>query len=156
MSFSPDSSKLAVAQSDNILFVYKLGLKWGEKKSICNKFPQTSNVTCMCWPSNHQNELYMGLGDGKVKQGILNKNKSVAIYSAEDPTVSICSKSDGTSLVAGHSDGSIYIFSVASTGAVTKVIPANQILTNTVVKTGTTSLCPFLFILGRKYCGCRE
>ena len=28
IEFSPDSSKLAVAQSDNIVFVYKLGLKW--------------------------------------------------------------------------------------------------------------------------------
>jgi len=27
-----------VAQSDNIVFIYKLGVEWGEKKSICNKF----------------------------------------------------------------------------------------------------------------------
>jgi intraflagellar transport protein 172 len=38
MAFSPDSQKLAIAQSDNIVFVYKLGSDWGEKKSICNKF----------------------------------------------------------------------------------------------------------------------
>ena len=43
MAFSPDSSRLAIAQSDNIVFVYKLGLEWGDKKSICNKFLQ---VTC--------------------------------------------------------------------------------------------------------------
>ncbi|CAM9498790.1 unnamed protein product, partial [Choristocarpus tenellus] len=30
MHFSPDSTKLAIAQSDNIVFVYKLGLDWGE------------------------------------------------------------------------------------------------------------------------------
>ena len=29
MAFSPDSSKLAIGQSDNIVFVYKLGLEWG-------------------------------------------------------------------------------------------------------------------------------
>ena len=28
MAFSPDSTKLAVAQSDNIVFVYKLGSEW--------------------------------------------------------------------------------------------------------------------------------
>lgn len=28
MSFSPDSAKLAIAQSDNIVFIYKLGLEW--------------------------------------------------------------------------------------------------------------------------------
>lgn len=30
LCFSPDSTKLAVAQSDCIVFVYKLGLEWGE------------------------------------------------------------------------------------------------------------------------------
>lgn len=36
--YSPDNSRLALAQSDNILFVYKLGLEWKEKKTISNKF----------------------------------------------------------------------------------------------------------------------
>jgi intraflagellar transport protein 172 len=39
IAFSPDSQKLAIAQSDNIVFIYKLGPEWGDKKSICNKFP---------------------------------------------------------------------------------------------------------------------
>ena len=30
LCFSPDSTRLAVAQSDCIVFVYKLGLEWGE------------------------------------------------------------------------------------------------------------------------------
>ena len=30
--FNPDSTKLAIAQTDNIIFVYKLGANWGEKK----------------------------------------------------------------------------------------------------------------------------
>ena len=66
MAFSPDSTKLAVAQSDGTVFVYKLGLKWGDKKSICNKFPQSTTVTCMTWPNNRQNVLAFGLADGKV------------------------------------------------------------------------------------------
>lgn len=36
--FSPDNQKIAIAQSDNIVFIYKIGAEWGEKKSICNKF----------------------------------------------------------------------------------------------------------------------
>ena len=44
MAFSPDSTKLAIAQSDNIVFIYKLGLEWGDKKSICNKFHQQASV----------------------------------------------------------------------------------------------------------------
>ena len=42
VAFSPDSTKLAVGQSDAIVYVYKLGLDIGkDKKTICNKFPMT-------------------------------------------------------------------------------------------------------------------
>lgn len=51
IAFSPDSTKLAVAQSDNIVYVYKLGTSWSDKKVICNKFPQTTSVINMVWLS---------------------------------------------------------------------------------------------------------
>lgn len=38
IAFSPDSTKLAVAQSDCIVYVYKIGENWGEKK--VNEFVQ--------------------------------------------------------------------------------------------------------------------
>jgi intraflagellar transport protein 172 len=42
LAFSPDNTKLAVAQSDSIVYVYKLGLEIGkDKKTICNKFAVT-------------------------------------------------------------------------------------------------------------------
>ena len=66
LEWSPDSTKLAVAQSDNILFVYKLGSTWEEKKTICNKFPAPGPVTCMCWPSRQANAIVFGCSDGKV------------------------------------------------------------------------------------------
>lgn len=65
-AFSPDSTKLAVAQSDNIVFIYKLGNTWGEKKSICNKFAQNSPVTCLVWPKDRHSDIYFGLAEGKV------------------------------------------------------------------------------------------
>lgn len=34
IAFNPDSTKIAVAQSDCIVYVYKIGEKWGEKKVI--------------------------------------------------------------------------------------------------------------------------
>ena len=76
MAFSPDSTKLAIAQSDSIVFVYKLGADWGEKKSICNKFAQGASVTCMTWPNERHGELVIGLADGKVKVCHLKTNKS--------------------------------------------------------------------------------
>lgn len=32
IAFSPDSTKIAVAQSDCIVYVYRIGEKWGDKK----------------------------------------------------------------------------------------------------------------------------
>ena len=110
MSFSPDSSKLAVAQSDNIVFVYKLGLEWGDKKTICNKFLQTSSVTALTWPKAHPNEVAFGLQDGKVKIGQLRNNKAATLYTTDSFTVSMCSSPDGHALLSGHLDGSIYRF----------------------------------------------
>ena len=75
IAFSPDSTKLAIAQSDNIVFVYKLGLEWGAKKSICNKFLQSSPVTCLAWPQAHPNKVVFGVADGKMKVGQLRSNK---------------------------------------------------------------------------------
>ena len=66
MAFSPDSTKLAIAQSDNIIFIYKLGNVWGDKKSICNKFQQNSPVTCIVWPKDRPSDIYFGLAEGKV------------------------------------------------------------------------------------------
>lgn len=51
IAFSPDSTKLAVAQSDNIVYVYKLGTTWSDKKVICNKFPQTTSLMSILWLS---------------------------------------------------------------------------------------------------------
>ena len=66
MAFSPDSIKLAIAQSDNIVYIYKLGVEWGDKKSICNKFVHTTAITCLTWPQKRVNEMVFGTADGKV------------------------------------------------------------------------------------------
>ena len=65
--FNPESTKLAIAQSDNIIFVYKLGSNWGDKKSICNKLEQNARPTCMIWSKTKTHEIFFGLADGKIK-----------------------------------------------------------------------------------------
>lgn len=64
-----------MAQSDNIVYVYKIGLKFKEKKTICNKFPAASSITCLVWPRQRENEILFGLAEGKVKIGFLKNNK---------------------------------------------------------------------------------
>ena len=116
MAFSQDSTKLAVAQSDNIVFVYKLGVEWGEKKSICNKFHQTSAITCVSWPSQHPNEIVFGLAEGKVKVGQLRNNKPATLYATDSYVVSLCSNTEGNALLSGHLDGFIYRFTFGENG----------------------------------------
>ena len=44
MAFSPQSDKLAIAQSDNMIYVYKVGNEWGEKKSIKRRFHKNKEI----------------------------------------------------------------------------------------------------------------
>lgn len=110
MAFSPDSTKLAVAQTDGAVFVYKLGLEWGEKKSICNKLIQASDVTCMTWPREQHNSIVFGCADGKVRVGNLKTNKSATLYQTESYVVSATSNIEGNAIISGHADGSINRF----------------------------------------------
>lgn len=60
--------------------MYKIGLKFKEKKTICNKFPAASSITCLVWPRQRENEILFGLAEGKVKIGFLKNNKVSPIY----------------------------------------------------------------------------
>ncbi len=111
MAFSPQSDRLAIAQSDNMVFVYKIGLDWGEKKSICNKFQHSSSVTCLVWPSKRPNEVVYGLAEGKVKIGLMKTHKPNTLYQWESYVTALCCNPEGSSVVATHLDGSIYLYS---------------------------------------------
>ena len=112
--------RLSIAQSDNIVFVYKLGTDWGERKSICNKFPQSSSVTCLCWPPERHNEIAIGLAEGKVRIGQLKNNRSSNLFNTNSYVVSISSNPEGNAVVSGHLDGNIYKFDL-NTGAQLKI-----------------------------------
>ena len=126
MEFSPDSQKIAIAQSDNIVFIYKIGTEWGEKKSICNKFPTSSSVTSLTWPKDRPGEIVFGLAEGKVRVGILRSNKSQVLYTTESYVVSLASSHDGRSVISGHLDGSIYQFNLESQSG-SKVVTYNSV-----------------------------
>eukprot|EP01084_Bolivina_argentea_P105378 188683_1 len=114
--FSPDSTKLAIAQTDNIVYIYRLGengSKFGEKKSICNKFAVSAPVTCMCWPNNKNDELVFGLTNGKLKIGILKingvrKNKSATLFETNSFVHSIVSANNGSYFYSIHTNKCIY------------------------------------------------
>ncbi|XP_071324251.1 intraflagellar transport protein 172 homolog [Trachinotus anak] len=116
MVFSPDSTKIAIGQSDNIIFVYRIGEDWGDKKAICNKFVQTSAVTRLLWPVEHA--IVYGLVDGKVRLANTQTNKSSTIYGTESCVVSLASNVSGKGLLSGHADGTVvrYFFDDEGSG----------------------------------------
>ncbi|KAM5126276.1 intraflagellar transport protein 172 homolog [Mantella aurantiaca] len=105
LAFSPDSTKIAIGQTDNIIYVYKIGEEWGDKKVICNKFIQTSAVTCLLWPL--ENTIVFGLAEGKVRLANTKTNKSSTIYGTESYVVSLTSNVSGKGILSGHADGTI-------------------------------------------------
>lgn len=117
LCFSPESDKLAVAQSDNIVFIYSVGLQWGDKKVISNKFPSSQPVTAMIWPQGRPFELVFGSADGKVRKGMVKTNKPQGLYQGNSMVVSLAASPDGNSFVSGHLSGEIYRYSFATTSA---------------------------------------
>jgi intraflagellar transport protein 172 len=108
MAFSPQSDKLAIAQTDNMVFVYKIGSEWGDKKSICNKFQHSSPVTSLVWPTTRTNDIIYGLAEGKVKLGQLKTHQPNTLYSSESYVTALACNPEGTAVVSAHLDGSIY------------------------------------------------
>ncbi|XP_040282805.1 intraflagellar transport protein 172 homolog [Bufo bufo] len=116
MAFSPDSTKIAIGQTDNIIYVYRIGEDWGDKKVICNKFLQTSAVTCLLWPL--ENSIVFGLAEGKIRLANTKTNKSSTIYGTESYVVSLTSNISGKGILSGHADGTIvrYFFDDEGSG----------------------------------------
>ena len=107
LAFAPDSTKLAVAQSDGALFVFNLGSDFGDKKSIVNKFLTGSPVTCVNWSG--ENPVF-GCFDGTVKQGVLRTNKSLDLHALSGITVtSVACIPCSSSQVVSHEDGSVFL-----------------------------------------------
>ncbi|GMT33313.1 hypothetical protein PFISCL1PPCAC_24610, partial [Pristionchus fissidentatus] len=112
LAFSPDSSSLAVGQSDNVVFVYKIGAEWNEKKVITNKLVQTAAVTAHSWPFD--DKILIGLADGKMRVGLLKQNKCASLFKTEMGVISIAVSPKRTSFVSSHIDGSLILYNFAS------------------------------------------
>ncbi|KAG6442224.1 hypothetical protein O3G_MSEX002174 [Manduca sexta] len=104
LSFSENSELLGVAQSDNMVFVYRVGADWSGKKVICNKFPLTG-VPMRLLPA--ESGFFTGTSDGKIRSLDCKSNKSSSIWSAGACCVSLA-RAEG-SLASGHADGTLYV-----------------------------------------------
>ncbi|CAB3251420.1 unnamed protein product [Arctia plantaginis] len=105
ISFSDNSELLGVAQSDNMVFVYRVGADWTGKKVICNKFPLTGAPTALL-PAD--NGFSTGTSDGKIRTLDCKSNKSSSLWTAGACCVSLARGAEGT-LASGHVDGTLYL-----------------------------------------------
>ena len=115
IQFDPTNTKLAVCQSDHIIYVYKLGDTWGEKKSICNKFVTASIVIQCIWLHKKLYDIIYICNDNSVRIGNCKTNKSTILYSIPDTNINCISLTPCiTGPYSGHSfltllgNGSIY------------------------------------------------
>ncbi|XP_046838206.1 intraflagellar transport protein 172 homolog [Vespa crabro] len=127
IAFSPDSIKIAVGQTDCMVYVYKIGEEWGEKKVICNKFKQSSAVTCLTWPT--EGPIIVGLVDGKVRAAFIKTHKIQTLYTADAMTIALATNIRGTGFLSSHADGSIIKYYVADDG---NVEPSGRVCTHNV------------------------
>ncbi|XP_068618701.1 intraflagellar transport protein 172 homolog [Battus philenor] len=104
ISFSENSELLGIAQSDNMVFVYRVGADWSGKKVICNKFALTG-APIKLLPG--ETGFLTGTTDGKIRALDCKTNKSSSVWSAGSCCVSL-DRSDGT-IASGHVDGTIYL-----------------------------------------------
>ncbi|XP_054157078.1 intraflagellar transport protein 172 homolog [Oppia nitens] len=110
IAFSPDSLKLAIGQTDNVIYVYKIGEHWGDKKAIINKYSLQHAVTCLYW---HKSGILFGSLDGKVKLVQTQTNKMSGLMSSQSSLVismSVC----GDTVVCGFMNGLIMMNSMAA------------------------------------------
>ena len=118
IAFSPDSTKLAVCQTDCIIFIYNLGRNWGDKKVICNKFEQNFPVTAMIWPNKKVNELFFGVADGKIKKAILKNNTAQALYSTGSFVIAMSYNYNNTHIISSHMDNSVFCYNIEKNSSI--------------------------------------
>lgn len=109
--FNPSSDKLAVSQSDDIVYIYYMGLNWGEPKNIINKYEIIEN-NCIIWSKTNPKEIIFGSSNGKILIGLLDENNTIKeLYNHKFSCISLCSSLNGNYIISDHKDSSIIIYS---------------------------------------------
>ena len=167
--FGPDvdKPKLAIAQSDAIVFVYKwktserpqmkskvssennhqfsrfvASSKWDGKKSICNKFIDESAVVSLLWSNRDPFLIVYGTMEGKVRIGNLKTNKVQTLYKvSSNAIISMTMNVNDTEMLSGHADGSIYRFTFP-----------NRTKSTSCVKIIMADTIPYILAWGKSIC----
>ena len=77
--FIPESTKLAVVQSDNVILVYTFGLNWGESKSINDKYELNKKPAKMILSKTNTKVIKFGSSNGEIRSCLLDDNNTINI-----------------------------------------------------------------------------
>ncbi|KEP60146.1 UNVERIFIED_CONTAM: intraflagellar transport protein 172, putative [Hammondia hammondi] len=114
LALSPDASRVAVAQSDNMVVVYHVGLAKTDKKVVYRKFPTTAPAASVVWPSEVADTFFYGQIDGRVRVAHVELNKAGTLFDRKSPVICFDCERSGRLLASGHADGSIQLCSMNS------------------------------------------
>lgn len=109
LAFSPDSTKIAVGQTDSVIYIFKVGLEVGEKKVISGKYSISSSCTCLFW---HEKGIVFGSLDGKVKLIQTSSNRMANVVSSNSMVISMAVSGDD--VCVGFLSGAIVLTSLGS------------------------------------------
>ena len=110
--FNQESTKLAIAQSDNVIFIYMLDLNLGDHKKMINKIELSEKPKCMVWSKTNIKLIYFGSVDGIIRVCSDDKTTCNILYKHQSPCVSISSSLDGKYIISGHKDCAILIYEI--------------------------------------------
>lgn len=130
LNFSPDGTRIAVGQTDCIIYIYKLsnqqpnfvssGNQTSGKTIITGKFSCSSPVTCLLWM---EWGIVFGTQDGKVKLVLISKSSSypdnqslsststrvIGLYNSPKGCMPVSLSYRSPYLVVGFADGNILL-----------------------------------------------
>ena len=109
VAFSPDSNRIAVGQTDNVIYVYKVSEDASDKKSVVAKYALPSACTCLYW---HDAGIVFGSADGKVKLIQTATNRMASVISSNAMVISMAVAADD--VVVGFLAGAVIFTTIGS------------------------------------------
>ncbi|XP_075260447.1 intraflagellar transport protein 172 homolog isoform X2 [Convolutriloba macropyga] len=126
IAFHPSGTKIAIAQSDDVVFMYRFQSSpgvWDGKKSICNKFLFESTPTCIYWPRIELGQefdkcFFVGNLQGEVRKCKTNSKKTQGDFLIPQKIVpphhafvcALAPNPENGGFVASYADGLIVIW----------------------------------------------
>ena len=112
IQFNPESTKLAIIQSNKIILIHNINPNKDESKLKDNIVRQSEKPNCMIWSKVNPGALIFGGDEGNIKLCLLNKNITYTLYTPKISCISISSSLDGKFIISGHKDYSVFIYNL--------------------------------------------